>query len=173
MTAIERAKQLLKEGAALAVVNGGREKVFCERGVKSLTRLADEDRDFLNGAAAADKIAGKAAALLMAAGGVKEVYAEVMSGSAAETFARFKIKYSYDTYADVIMNRTGTAPCPMEQTVKYISDPGEAEAAIRRTQKVLAVQNHGGKAMKKLGFGMMRLPVIDGNQGEIDLEQVK
>ena len=27
--------------------------------------------------------------------------------------------------------------------------------------------------MKKLGFGLMRLPVLNGNQEEIDLEQVK
>lgn len=173
MTAIERAKKLLEEGAALAAVNGDRQKTFCERGVKSLTALLDEDRDFLKDAGLADKIIGKAAACLMAAGGVKEVYAEVLSDGAAEIFERFGIKYSYKTRTDVIINRAGTAPCPMEQTVKYISDPAEAEKAIRRTQKILAMRSYGGKEMKKLGFGMMRLPVLDGKQNEIDLEQVK
>ena len=173
MTAIERAVSLLKEGAALAVVNGEREKVFCERGVKSLTTLYDEDKELLDGAAAADKIVGKAAALLMAGGKVAEVYAEVISDGAIEVFERFGIRYSYGARTRGIINRAGSAPCPMEQTVRYADDPAEAEKAIRRTQKVLAAQAHGGKDMKKLGFGMMRLPVLGGRQNDIDLEQVK
>lgn len=59
----------------------------------------------------------------------------------------------------------------MEQTVRYIDDPADAEIAIRRTQKALAAKAERGEKMKKLGFGMMRLPV-KGGQNDIDLEQV-
>lgn len=71
MTAIERARELLGKSGSLAVVNGDREYSSSARGVKPLTNLLCSDREMLCGASVADKIVGKAAALLMAAGGVK------------------------------------------------------------------------------------------------------
>ena len=52
MTAIERAKALLEQGAALAIVSNEGERTFFERGVKSLTSLGGDDRRILRGAAA-------------------------------------------------------------------------------------------------------------------------
>ena len=72
MTAFERAKALLEQGAALAVVSNECERTFFERGVKSLTSLGEDDRRILRGAAVADKIVGKAAAYLMIAGGGRQ-----------------------------------------------------------------------------------------------------
>lgn len=172
MTAIERAKALLDEGAALAIVKGGAEIVSRERGVKALTSLSPSGRGLLKGGAVADKIVGKAAAYLMIAGGAAEVYAEVLSKGGAAAFEKFGIKYSCGTLVQTIINRAGTGPCPMEQTVAHIDDPFAAEQAIRRTQNVLRAQADGGNLMKKLGFGMMRLPVLGGGQKNIDYEQV-
>lgn len=172
MTAIERAKALLEQGAALAIVSNEGERTFFERGVKSLTSLGEDDRHILRDAAVADKIVGKAAAYLMIAGGVRQVYAEILSRSGADAFEKFNVEYSCGTLVPQIINRAGTGPCPMEQTVKYITDPAAAEQAIRRTQNVLRVRAEGGNCMKKLGFGMMRLPLLSGSQKDIDFEQV-
>ena len=68
MTAIERARALLGKSGSLAVVNGDREYSSSARGVKPLTDLLSSNREMLRGASVADKIVGKAAALLMAAG---------------------------------------------------------------------------------------------------------
>ena len=172
MTAIERARALLGKSGSLAAVNGDREYSSSARGIRPLTDLLCSDREMLRGASVADKIVGKAAALLMAAGGVKEVYAGTMGRAAAEVFERFGIKFSYANITEHIKNRAGTGMCPMEQTVRFISDPADAEIAVRRTQQVLAAAAKRGEKMKKLGFGMMRLPVLDGKQNRIDLEQV-
>lgn len=173
MNAIERAKRLLCGRATFALVNGKRERVYYESGIQPLLNLSDKDRELLKGAAVADKIVGKAAACLMAAGGAAEVYAGVMSRGAMKVFDKCGIKYTFDTETEIISDRTGTGACPMEQTVRYIDDPAKAEEAIRRTQHILKLRAQGGKEMKKLGFGMMRLPLKSGDQKDVDLEQVK
>ena len=171
MTAIERAKKLLCGRATLAVVNGKRERVYCERGVQPLTDMNESDRALLDGASAADRVIGRAAALLMIAGGVKEAFGEVMSEGAVAAFEEHGVRYFYGTRTKYIINRAGTGPCPMEQTTAYITDPAKAEEAIKRTQHLLKLRAQGGK-MKKLGFGMMRLPILGDDQANIDLEQV-
>lgn len=172
MTAIERAKQLLEAGASLAIVNDDKELTKNERGVRSLTELSPEERKILKGAAVADKIAGKAAAYLMLSGGAAEVYAQVISEGAISAFERFGVKYAFGERVETIINRAGTGPCPMEQTVAYIDDPALAEEAVKRTQRILKLRAQGGKEMKKLGFGMMRLPLRSGDQKDVDFEQV-
>ena len=171
MTAIERARELLK-GAALAIVNGGEEYTSSAAGIGALSDVLNARRELLDGAAVADRIVGKAAALLMAAGGVKRVHAEVISDAGAQALEKYGIPYTFCKRTEVILNRAGTGQCPMEQTVKYTDDPAEAARAAMRTRRVLAAQKKGGNTMKKLGFGMMRLPLKSGDQKDIDYEQL-
>lgn len=90
-----------------------------------LTLLA-ETPEKLCGASVADKVVGKAAALLMAKGNVKEVYAEVVDESAMEIFTAFGIGLIYKMATLRILNRSKTDICPMERAVLGISDPTEA-----------------------------------------------
>lgn len=80
---------------------------------------------------AADKIVGKAAAMLYVLLGVSEVYAQVMSESAQYTLARHGILPICDTSVKQIINRTGSDICPMEATVENINDPVDAFAALK------------------------------------------
>ena len=87
--------------------------------------------DFINeknleGFAIADKIAGKAAALLYAKMGLSAVYAEVLSVSGEEILKKYNIYYEYKTLTKNIINRRGDGLCPMEQAVENIADPDEA-----------------------------------------------
>ena len=43
----------------------------------------------------------------------------------------------YDELTNMIINRAGDGPCPMEQTVAQIEDPNEAFEAIKQTLKRL------------------------------------
>ena len=95
----------------------------------------------LKGFAAADRIIGKASAMLFVVAGVGAAYAPVVSEQALATFARFGIECAFDSTTDIIMNSAGTGPCPMAQAVKDIDDPAEALAAIRQTVASLADQN--------------------------------
>lgn len=105
------------------------EKVYFsdEKGIKPLLSLLSDD---WSGAVAADRIVGKAAAMLYANLKVKAVYAGVMSESARAVFEKHGIKYEYTTLTENIINRDGTDLCPMELAVKDIDDPADAAEAI-------------------------------------------
>lgn len=130
MTEEESVKYMLNDNVSLAVYNGGKTVTFNERGIKTLLRLVQEDRSVLIGATVADKIVGKAAALLFVNGGVMRVYGEVMSVSATKVLRAHGIKYSYGTLTDRIINRKGTDICPMEKAVAACSDPNGAVGVL-------------------------------------------
>ncbi len=131
-TDLENAKTLLSENNYTCVLCKG-EKVITstKRGVKPLVEQVDSAEN-LNGFSAADKIVGKAAAFLYVLLDVKEVYAEVLSRAGAEIFANYKIACEYGKLTEQIINRNGDGICPMEETVKDISEPKEGLAALKR-----------------------------------------
>ena len=102
-----------------------------ERGVKPLVRFLTQGPD-LRGCQAADKVVGKATAYLYVLLGAREVYAHVVSRSAAQVLQDHGIAASWGTLAENIINRQGTGPCPFEETVMDITDSQEALAAIRK-----------------------------------------
>lgn len=81
---------------------------------------------------AADKIVGKAAAMLYVLIGAKGVFAQVLSRPAKEVFERFGIEYEYETMTDNIINRKGDGLCPMESAVYDIDDPLMAKQVIMK-----------------------------------------
>lgn len=134
MTSIEKAKSLLKEeNATLVAVNGDEVYVSHSRGVAPILDKIDEDPEFFNGASVADKVIGKAAAMLLARYGVAEIHAAVVSKKALDYIRNNAIKITYDTAVDYIINRDKTDMCPMERCVLDTYDEDEAEALIRRT----------------------------------------
>ena len=114
----------------LTVCRDGKLSVSTQRGIKPLLELTESDED-LHGACAADRIVGKAAAMLYVLLGVKAVYAEVLSKTARDIFEENHIEYRYETLTDRIINRMGTGLCPMEEAVKETDEPQAALTAIR------------------------------------------
>lgn len=130
MTDIEKAKHLLTQSNATLVLCHGDETVISEkRGIAPMLDFISEKR-VLNGFSAADKIVGKAAAMLFVLAGIKKVYAEVLSEAAVEVLSENGIEYSYGVLTERIINRKGTGICPMEQTVENISVPMQAYDAL-------------------------------------------
>ena len=74
----------------------------------------------------ADKVIGKAAALLMIYGSVKEVYTPTISAPAIEVFLNHNITLHYDKVVDRIINRKGDGLCPMESLCINVDNPEEA-----------------------------------------------
>lgn len=97
------------------IANGSRLEQFHERGVKDLHHLLHNDKALLDGAFIADKVVGKGAAALMIAGGVKAVYADVMSRAALSLFQHHGLEVEYGLLVDNIINRAGTDICPVEK----------------------------------------------------------
>ncbi|MCH5298398.1 MAG: DUF1893 domain-containing protein [Ruminococcus sp.] len=130
MNEITYAKEMLcRGGYTLVVCNGGRVFVSEDKGIKPLLELVKSQDDW-SGAYAADKIVGKAAAMLYTLLKVKAVYAEVLSEKAKEIFEENDIEFEYDILTENIINRQSTGLCPMEEAVKNIDNAGEAVAAI-------------------------------------------
>jgi hypothetical protein len=121
---------LLKEGKTCVIV--GKERMLCStrRGVAPLLSWLDDKED-CQGAFAADKVVGRAAAFLYVLLGVAKVHALVLSESAEEVLLRFGVPYSFEERVAAIRNRTGDGFCPMEQAVLEMEEPMEALGAIR------------------------------------------
>lgn len=107
-------ERLDAEQCSCVIYNGGETRLFWERGVQDLYRLLKTEPDFLQGAFIADKVIGKAAAALMALGGVDEVFARVISSPARELLERSEIKVDFLMEVPHIINRTRTGWCPLE-----------------------------------------------------------
>ena len=122
-----QARRLLAEtGCSLAVVRGASTATFAQRGIRPLVECLDRDESFLSGACVADKVIGKAAALLMVYGGVAEVFAAVISDAAAGVFEAAKVSFTAEKRVPYIINREGTGMCPMEQKALPMHAPEEA-----------------------------------------------
>lgn len=124
---------LLKENHTIVIYRSDASLIFSdERGVAPLMKLLSDDRLQLKGALVADKVIGKAAALLMTYGYVKEVYTPIISTPAIEVFKRHGIKTHYDIIVERIINRKGDGLCPMETLCLNIDDPEEAFKLINK-----------------------------------------
>ena len=140
--AVASAVQLLRDGQAACVVlrNGEIVRVESGRGVAPMIRLYEDSA--LQGAYVADKIVGKAAAMLMTLGGVSGCYALTVSRAALDWFVGHGIPVEYEVCAEYIVNRTGDGMCPMEQTVKELTDATEALVALKH--KIAQLRKRSG-----------------------------
>lgn len=101
-------------GHSCVIHNNGETRTFHQRGVADLWTLCQGNDAFLNGALIADKVVGKGAAALMICGGVKEVYADVISTPALTLLRAHGIRVTFLAETDRIINRRGDGLCPVE-----------------------------------------------------------
>jgi hypothetical protein len=137
---METARRILEEkGYTCVLRKGDVTHITTERGVKPLVRWLTEELD-AQGFSAADKVVGRATAYLYALLGVKEVWAQVMSVSAAEVLTRYGIAAVQETLVENIINRQGTGICPFEAAVLDIHTPAEALLAIREKMEEMGIR---------------------------------
>lgn len=131
---LKRARELLNEGGYTCVLCRGETiHTATQRGVRPLVDWLDSGLD-LRGFSAADKVVGRATAFLYVLLGVRAVHSLVMSTPAREVLLDNGIAASFDREVPGIINRRGDGPCPFEEAVLGIRDPGEALTAIRKKQ---------------------------------------
>ena len=128
-------KGLLNEKGYSIVASNGYSSF--ERGIKPIMTALNEDLHFFEGLSVADKIIGKASAMLLCLSGVKEVYTPTLSRSGKEIFDRYGVVYECDELTGMIVNRKGDGMCPMEMTVKDIDDLNEAYEALKKKLALL------------------------------------
>jgi hypothetical protein len=102
------------------------------RGIAPLIEAIDTVcRGSLAGVKTADRVVGKAAALLNLYMGVSEVHAGVISRGAKELLSEHGVGYEFLDETDVVKAKDGVVFCPFERLVWDVSDPEEAHALIR------------------------------------------
>lgn len=137
----EAVSRLYRENLSCVVEKEGNTYTSAQFGIKPLMQFLRENRRFFEGAVVADKVIGKAAALLLIDGGVSEVFGAVMSESAAAFLSAYNVPFGYCELVPMIENRTHTGMCPMEETVLQLSDPSEAFSALEKTIARLMQKN--------------------------------
>jgi hypothetical protein len=135
---LEKAIKILEEEKDLTLVLVLNEDIYksSEKGIKSLLQLLNSGKNYLN-YSAADKIVGKAAAMLYKLLNVNDIYGEVMSIRAINFLEQNNINFKYKIKTNEIINRKGTGICPMEQTVLNIENPTEAKKLLENKLKEL------------------------------------
>jgi len=130
---VDIAIEAVRNGASIAIAKGGR-LLASRHGhtVRPLIEVLGEIGNESKGAAVADKVLGRAAALVIANGsGVSAVHGVVMSVHGREALESAGIAYSFDRLVEFIADRTGEDMCPIEQMSLRFRDPVAFVAAIR------------------------------------------
>ena len=137
---LARALLIANRDATLVAVRGDEIHVCHERGVKPLLKMIKEGRS-LRGFAVADKVVGKAPALLYGVLGPEAVFSPVMSWTGRAVLLASGIATSYDTLVRHIQNRAKTGQCPMDSSVTNVWEPYEAVGVLmdRAQQMALGV----------------------------------
>mgnify|MGYP003412402624 FL=1 len=120
---------LRREKCSLVVKNHDIVTTYSKPGVRDLEYLLDHDPEMLHGATIADKVIGKAAAAMVVVGGVKELYAEVLSKKAIPFLEEAGIAYTYGTLVDTIKEEGDR--CQLEKITAPATTPEETVALLR------------------------------------------
>lgn len=125
--ALQNARDRLLSNRYAFVLDGPNgQSASAESGLRAILSLLRDSPALLKGASAADTTVGKAAALLLVYGGVREVYAACVSEPARDVLNRAGVTLEYGEIVPYIRNRDRTDMCPMERKVGGVDDPAEA-----------------------------------------------
>ena len=113
---------VIREGKVIAREEG--------RGIAPLLSLYKKGA--LKDAVVVDKIVGRAAALLLLAGGARACHAVVASEGAVALLHRRGFRFTYEESTPHIINRKGDGICPMEEATAAITNPKDAPAALEK-----------------------------------------
>jgi len=133
MSDLDTAKSRLhSEDLTLVIVKKG--EVLFETGshrISGFLGAVEQLGARLAGASVADRVAGKAIALLCVYAGIRHVYAEVLSRKAKAVFEEHGIPCQFEELVDNILDLNRSGVCPFEKAAAGISDPEAAYAAFK------------------------------------------
>ncbi len=128
---IEEMKHLLNKDDIVCVLSKGDQVLTSNlKGVRPWIKWLRECPELLADAVVADKVVGKAAAMLMVVAKIKRLYTPMISENALEFLSNQTIDFSYDKTVPYIINNERNGMCPMEQTVIHIEDAHQGYQAL-------------------------------------------
>jgi hypothetical protein len=133
MKDLELAKQTLRsDSLAFAVVKDGEILHIGTRdGIGELIETFDNLGPNARGACLADRIVGKAVAMVARRAGLIAVYSPLASAAARDALALDNIPLECDHLVPLILNKRGDGTCPMERLTASIENPEQAVSALR------------------------------------------
>jgi len=131
-------EQLLQNSLTLCIVREGK-VVFkaTSHGISGFLNAMEGFEDQVEGASVADKVVGKAIALLCVYARVKAVYASTLSRGARKAFAEHSIHVEWDDLVETVLGTDKTETCPFEELAAGIADPVEAYVKLKALQNSL------------------------------------
>ncbi len=128
-------KRLKERGLTLSIVSG-RHVLFetSSHGISGFLRAVEEVGGRLEGASVADKIVGRAVALLCVYAGIEGAYASVMSRHAKDLLEKNAICVECDELVESILDDCKPRSCPFEKLAGEITDPAEAYKKLKALQ---------------------------------------
>lgn len=123
--------RILQDGNHSLVVAGDGIRTFDGRGISDLYGLLTEHPGWLRGASVADKVVGKGAAALLILGGVRELFAGVVSTSALGLLKDSGLPVRFSQEVAHIVNRKGDGVCPVETLCKECTTAAQCLPLIR------------------------------------------
>lgn len=137
LTGCQMLDMLNEQGLSLLVHNNDSLSIHANRGVRDLLDLLSAQPERLRGAIVADKVIGKAAAALMATGGVQEVHTNVICTPARELLEQEGIKVFAREEVEKILNKDKTHMCPIDSQLEGIETVEECVRVLKNMPPVL------------------------------------
>ncbi len=127
MKDLELAKEVLAEKELTLVIAKDGKIIFTstDKGIKPMHTAVLELKEELRGASVADRVIGRAAAILCKYAEIKELYTYLISHEAIKVFENSSIIFFYDESSPYIKNRDKTDMCPVEKLSQNVDSPEE------------------------------------------------
>ena len=125
-------KDVKERGFGLSIVRGGTPLLRSRTpGISALVAAIDRDLLSLKGASVADRVLGRAAAMLFLYAGIRSIFGSTASNDAVALLKKSEVSFEYETAVPKILNKYKTSICPFEQEVLGVEDPKEAFKRLR------------------------------------------
>jgi hypothetical protein len=131
-------KELYENNLTLVIVKNG--KILFQTDSHRISGFLDAIEKYgqnLEEASIADRVVGKAVALLCVYAKIKEVYASVLSQKAQSVLKENQIGCQWKELVENVLNIEKTGLCPFEKTAANISNSQQAYQTFRRLREQL------------------------------------
>lgn len=128
-------KKLSEEGLTLCIVKNT--NVVFEsgsRGISPFLEAIEKLGASLETASVADRVVGKAIALLCIYAKVRAVYAVTMGKKGKTVFQKYRVHHEWDNLVESILDIDRKETCPFEKLATKISDPAQAYRKLKDLQ---------------------------------------
>ncbi len=127
------AEQTLKQkNLTLVIVKEGKILFKTEtHGIRGLVKAVEELGKSMEGSSVADRIVGKAAALLCVYAQIVAIFAPIIDEKAIRTLRENNVLYRYEKKISHILDSTQKGMCPFEKLLVNITDPKEAYETLK------------------------------------------